>query len=562
MIPFASQRALGQDLATHLLNAHDNEYVEIADVRGAVAPDLHGAFAEWEAQAAALTKCQNYLYSLSINPDPAQGPLSRAQYLDYIARIEKRLGLSGQPRAVVFHIKEGREHCHVVWSRIDTEKEKAVHMAFDKDKLMMVTREFARDHKLELPDGYFREKGADKPRQLSVYEMAQQRATGLSREDHIERVTSAWRASDSAKSFVQALADKGYILATGKRPYVLVDFYGGMHALPRMIADKNVRAKDIRAFLEKDYPPESLPQVDEARKLIAAHRKSIESHFNSEQKAEALRVLERAQAARRQEQEKEWAALIARQQRERAALTDTHAGQRAAHRGAYLAQVREIKQQREERRPTGLAAFLGRITGVELIRRKIHQHQDKIRLRAFLADKEQLASVQRQERGFLQTRQAMQSLDIERQKRALAQLEAREGRSLEEEHRTDARITERGGRNQMPSLSLDLKPPGRKAVPHKAKSRYTSPVRAELRGKRRQDEDRGRIALPEELEGGEQGHAQEKVFRLSTEFATAAEETKGGDEQGSSGGPKPPSENKVKRYGPSRGNENDLDQGR
>ncbi|MGU9851121.1 hypothetical protein ACU680_10020 [Pseudomonas koreensis] len=43
MIPFASQRGSGQDLATHLLNAYD-ELAEVADLRGAVAHDLHGAF--------------------------------------------------------------------------------------------------------------------------------------------------------------------------------------------------------------------------------------------------------------------------------------------------------------------------------------------------------------------------------------------------------------------------------------------------------------------------------------------------------------------------------------
>ena len=57
--------------------------------------------------------------------------------------------------------------------------------------------------------------------------MAQQRETGLSRQDHMDAVTEAWRASDNAASFVRALAEKGYMLATGKRPYVLVDFYGG-----------------------------------------------------------------------------------------------------------------------------------------------------------------------------------------------------------------------------------------------------------------------------------------------------------------------------------------------
>ena len=40
MIPFASQRSGGGDLATHLLNEQDNEYVEIADLRGAIADDL------------------------------------------------------------------------------------------------------------------------------------------------------------------------------------------------------------------------------------------------------------------------------------------------------------------------------------------------------------------------------------------------------------------------------------------------------------------------------------------------------------------------------------------
>lgn len=37
MIPFASQRGSGQDLATHLLNAYDNELAEVAHLRGAIA---------------------------------------------------------------------------------------------------------------------------------------------------------------------------------------------------------------------------------------------------------------------------------------------------------------------------------------------------------------------------------------------------------------------------------------------------------------------------------------------------------------------------------------------
>lgn len=61
MIPKASQRGGGQQLATHLMKAIDIERVELLTLRGAVARDLHGAFAEWEEQSTA-TKCRKYLY--------------------------------------------------------------------------------------------------------------------------------------------------------------------------------------------------------------------------------------------------------------------------------------------------------------------------------------------------------------------------------------------------------------------------------------------------------------------------------------------------------------------
>jgi hypothetical protein len=60
-------------------------------------------------------------FSLSVNSDLGQGQLRRDQYLDYANRVEQALGMAGQPRALVFHTKEGREHCHIVWSRIDAQ---------------------------------------------------------------------------------------------------------------------------------------------------------------------------------------------------------------------------------------------------------------------------------------------------------------------------------------------------------------------------------------------------------------------------------------------------------
>jgi hypothetical protein len=472
MIPKASQRGGGKDLATHLLNAFDNELVEVAEVTGAIAPDLHGAFAEWEAIATGLTKCRNYLYSLSVNPDLGQGQLSRAQYMDYVDRVEKALGLSGQPRAVVYHIKDGREHCHVVWSRIDYQNEKAVHLAFDREKLMMVTRQFAREHGLELPEGYGPGRFDERRQKTSLYERAQERATGLSKEERQLQVTQAWRQSDSPKAFVRALEDLGYVLATGNRPYVLVDMYGGMNALPKLIDDRSVRTKDILTFLEKEFPPESLPTVDEAKALVAQHRKAREQFAKARDDGAQVEKLVRAQAARRAPVEAARAEMVARQEREREALLREQLAARQVLRAGYLTESARVREQCEEARPTGLAAFLGRVTGVSAIIHRVQRYKDAKRYLAFRESKQELAAGQRVEAALLQRRHELQALDMNRQLKALSAVEARERKALEESLVREQRLKDRAGHEHMPALALELKPRGRSASVRRAKDRY------------------------------------------------------------------------------------------
>src|ERR1035437_6517050 len=188
MIPKGNQRGGGRQLATHLLNQFDNDHVEVLDLRGAVAQDLHGALHEWYAQSKA-TKCRKYLYSLSVNPDRAKYDLTREQHLDFIARTERSLNLVGQPRAVVFHIKKGREHCHVVWSRIVPDAGKAVHMEHDRFKLQAVAREFARDRGLPLPPGMEKNGPNNKDKQSNFQEKQQQERSGISKEERINAIT-------------------------------------------------------------------------------------------------------------------------------------------------------------------------------------------------------------------------------------------------------------------------------------------------------------------------------------------------------------------------------------
>ena len=128
MILVGNQRGGARDLAQHLMKT-ENERVEVAELRGFVAEDLDGAFQESYAISRA-TQCKQHLFSLSLNP-PKGAEVSNAQFMDAVTRAESKLGLSGQPRAVVFHEKRGddgelRRHAHAVWSRIDVDDMKAV----------------------------------------------------------------------------------------------------------------------------------------------------------------------------------------------------------------------------------------------------------------------------------------------------------------------------------------------------------------------------------------------------------------------------------------------------
>ena len=67
MILEGNERGYGAELARHLLNPRDNDHVTVHAIKGFVADDLFGAFAEAEAISGA-TQCQKYLFSLSLNP--------------------------------------------------------------------------------------------------------------------------------------------------------------------------------------------------------------------------------------------------------------------------------------------------------------------------------------------------------------------------------------------------------------------------------------------------------------------------------------------------------------
>jgi hypothetical protein len=412
VIPKGNQRGGGQQLATHLLNAFDNERIELADMRGAVAPDLHGAFAEWQAQSKP-TQCRKYLYSMSVNPDHRQREFSREDYLEFIDRAEKKLGLTGQPRAVVFHEKQGREHCHVVWCRINTDKMKAVQMSHDRQKLRTVAQDYARDHGLILPDSMTRNRGIerykDRLTREDLHEKQQQERTGVSKADRRKAITDAWRNSDSAERFVKALESGGYYLAKGdRRAYVVVDLFGEIHSLSRQI--DGATSKELNARLA-NFPIDKLP---EAKKAQAHARQQRDSRLKEKFNVAQTPTL----AQRRENHQKVQARRRAALNAQRDEMVFRHHAERTALRQLQLTENRGAAQ---AKKPSGkIMAFLSRVTGFKLLRDFQERRQDR-----------QRSEHHREQIALLNAKHDRERQEIERNARALTALEIRERLSLQ-----------------------------------------------------------------------------------------------------------------------------------
>ena len=263
-------------LAAHLLNADSNERVEVIEISGVMAAaDLHEALPEMDARLA-LNGTQYPLYHVHINPHPGDRPLSAEEWMQAVDMLEAKLGFTGQPRTIVRHIKDGREHTHVVWSRI-TNHGKLIPCGNDWIKQQEVA------HRLEEKFGLRRThhpalwvegdepRPKRRPKKSAVY---QGQRTGFTPEMAAELAQEAWTYSDSGPGFVAAIEELNLIVARGdSRAWVLVDPMGGVHSLARVL---DLRVKDVRARMGA-LDPAMFPSVAEAKLAQIARDKASDA---------------------------------------------------------------------------------------------------------------------------------------------------------------------------------------------------------------------------------------------------------------------------------------------
>ena len=261
MILVGNQRGGASNLAHHLLSP-ENEHVRVHEISGFAADDLHGAFNEAHAISRG-TRCQQFLYSLSLNP-PEGKAVSDEEFERAVGQAEERLGLTGQPRAIVFHEKEGRRHCHAVWSRIDAQEMKAIQLSYSKSKLQEVSRELYLEHGWQMPRGLVNKAERD-PRNFTLAEWQQAKRMGRNARDIKQTMQDAWAISDSRAGFEAALQERGFTLARGDRRGFVAVPYDEKEVLS-LSSYVGVKKKDMEARLGA---PKELPSVEETKRRMA-----------------------------------------------------------------------------------------------------------------------------------------------------------------------------------------------------------------------------------------------------------------------------------------------------
>ena len=339
-------RCNGAFFAKHLLNPDHNEQVHVEEIRGLAAQNIGQAFYEMKAVASG-TRCKNFFYHAHINPE-ADEILTPEQWDRAVDELEKRLGLEGQARFVVEHDKKGRIHRHVVWSRIDVDKMKAVKVPYDFARHQAVARQLEQEFGLRPgrsvlgPDA---EKGNRPERRPKAWETFRGQKSGVSVKDLKEEITRLWRETDSAEAFTAALEERGYILARGdSRAWCIVDRNGDVHSLARRI--EGVKAKDVREKLS-DIDPQTVPHVKEAAEQQKERQAELAREEEERQQALQREEEQRLQAVREEEERRLQVAKEEEEQRQEAIREEQERKASLLEEEKRLQAAREEEEQRQ-----------------------------------------------------------------------------------------------------------------------------------------------------------------------------------------------------------------------
>lgn len=382
MILKAKERGDGIQLARYLLTKRDNDHVELHEVEGFASDNLIEAFHEADAIARG-TRCKNYLFSMSLNPP--EGARVSAQEFEHAAdQIETKLGLQHQPRAIVFHEKDGRRHAHVVWSRIDAERMRAINLPHFKSKLRDVSRQLFLEHEWEMPRG-LQDRNLRDLLTFTREEWQQAQRVGIDPREIKTVFQQCWSMSDNRASLEQAFRERGFWLARGdRRGFVVLDYRGEVYSLSRYAS---VKTTELETRLGD---PKRMPSIEDTKVEIAKHLSQRLEGF--------IKEAERSTRQRLAMLDFRKAEMVGRHNAERTQLSEVHQKR-------WLAETNE----RAKRLPRGLTGIWHRLTGQYA---KVRMQNEQETLKAWQRDRDEKDTLIFKQ---IEEREALQR-DIKRQR--------------------------------------------------------------------------------------------------------------------------------------------------
>jgi len=187
---------------------------------------------EASGQKATGRKLQKPVFSYSLAWHPEQNP-DKEHMLETARKSVAVLGFTEHEMLIVAHRDEPQRHVHVIVNRVHPITGIAADLTNSKQKLS----DFA--HAYEVEDG----KVYCKQREDNVQKRKEGKETRYADQD----IVKAWNQAADGKAFIQALKNKGFHLAQGRKRIVLVDQYGKISNPTRQLP--GVKAKDLRAKL-------------------------------------------------------------------------------------------------------------------------------------------------------------------------------------------------------------------------------------------------------------------------------------------------------------------------
>lgn len=368
MIAKGNPHNSGPYLARYLAaSSKGNESAELVELRGFASDNVFDAFALVQLQAGG-THCQKPIFHVQVRT-PKGEELTREQWAHVADRIERQLGFDGQPRAVVFHQKDGHRHMHLAWSRIDAETMHAIDPGLYKRKLKEICRKLEKEMGLQQVRNEREPDEKTQPPARPEFEQGRRLKTDV--KAIREGIRDCWDASATGAAFVAALDKKGLVLAKGdKRSFVVVDEMGGYHALGKRITGATV--EQTRAKLA-DLKAAKLPTVEKAQTMQRERREQEKGAMADQQdmtdedrRKQALQKdEEERRAAVEKEEEQRRQAVKEEDERREQAVAEEEARREEGNReeekrqAEYKAQAeRQVEQAREmEAQEERLAAY-------------------------------------------------------------------------------------------------------------------------------------------------------------------------------------------------------------